>query len=134
MKEGFRVFLLDKDPISSMILKSKLVEHDNWDVRAFHTPEECWRHLNNEPAVVVIHNKVSGNHYHNGIDLLKDMQLKRPATKFILLSDQYDRQLMFSLINNNSVNYISRNLPNYTTKVKELVEGMEPNQSRRNVA
>jgi len=115
----FLVHLVEKDPITAMILKSRLVEKEGLDITTFGTEEECLRQSNSSPDVVVLHQQ-HGTH-ENQSQLLAKMKRRNPKIRFILFSDDYDRNTMFQFINDSSATYLSRNTGRFSVKVPEMV-------------
>ena len=129
-KGKFTVHLLDKDPISAMILKGRLVQNAELEVRSFQSIHEGLVNFRSNPQLVVIQDELDSDRYENGWAVIKEMQCLNPNVRFILFSEHYSRETMFSLINDTSVSYLSRANGRFVDRVEDMILSVLGKQRR----
>ncbi len=84
------IFLVDDEPIQNEMLKDYLSERFLYDVKLFDSGEEALKHMDLNPAIVVLDFHLSADKpsAKNGVEILKAIKEKNPDTDVIMLSGQ----------------------------------------------
>jgi CheY-like chemotaxis protein len=116
------IFLVDQDLISSMVVKSKLVENPSLNVSTFCNGQECVVNVQKKPAVVILDYSTKGLNGQNGRSTLMELQRQCPDTQIILMSTSHNREAVKNLAGDKMV-HVSKG-PNFSSQIKRLVEQM----------
>ena len=85
-----KIFIVDDDEMLTMALSDYLTRELNHDIHVFHTGEECVKHLDEQPDVVILDfylNTVEKDAA-NGLQVLEAIRKHLPNSRFIMLSSQ----------------------------------------------
>lgn len=84
------IFLVDDEPIQNEMLKDYLSERFLYDIKVYDNGEEALKHMDLDPEIVVLdfHLSAHKSDAMNGVQVLKKMKEKYPATQVIMLSGQ----------------------------------------------
>lgn len=84
------LFLVDDEPIQNEMLKDYLNERFLYEVKIFDNGEEALQNMHLNPEIVVLDYHLSGHNKEakNGVEILKSIKDKYPATQVIVLSGQ----------------------------------------------
>jgi two-component system, NtrC family, response regulator AtoC len=100
------VFIVEDDSIYSKILKKKLEENPELDIRVFQTEEECMNHLHMNPDVVTIDYYLASS---DGLSLLRKIRAYNENIFTILLSGQNDVEVVVEAYRQGAGDYIIKN-------------------------
>jgi len=91
MKEVRNIFIVDDDPVQTMMLSDHLSKYSYLNVHTFSTGEECMKSLETlQPQIVFLDyyfDKVS-NTSMNGLDILKEIKGSHPEVDVVMFSGQ----------------------------------------------
>ena len=91
MKEIRNIFIVDDDPVQSMMLSDHLGKYSYLNVHTYLTGEECMKNIGTlKPQIVFLDyyfDKVS-NTSMNGLDILKELRSKYPEVDVVMFSGQ----------------------------------------------
>lgn len=84
------LFLVDDEPIQNEMLKDYLSERFVWDIKVYDNGEEALQHMNLHPEIVVLDYHLSAHKRDakNGVEILKEIKERYPATQVLMLSGQ----------------------------------------------
>jgi two-component system OmpR family response regulator len=84
------IFLVDDEPIQNEMLKDYLSERFLYDFKVYDNGEEALDQMNLNPEIIVLDYHLSGHKptAMNGVQVLKKIKEKHPATQVIMLSGQ----------------------------------------------
>lgn len=105
------VFLVDDDPQHIQMLEDHLNDNLKIKVRRFATGEECLKHLEENPDVLVLDyhiNSVDRN-AQNGIEILKQVKSQLPNAEVIMLSSQDKIEVAIETMKNGAFDYVVKN-------------------------
>lgn len=111
--ENLSLFLVDDDPSFRTALTHQLI--DNFKsptaVRAFGSGEECLKHFDASPNIVLLDYYLNGSNPNamNGLEVLKEIKKRNPETKVIMLSSQDKIDIAVDTIRNGAYDYIVKN-------------------------
>jgi two-component system, OmpR family, response regulator len=111
--ENLSVFLVDDDPSFRVALTHQLI--DNFKspaaIRAFGSGEECLKHIETSPNIVILDYYLNGNNPNamNGLEVLKEIKKRNPETKVIMLSSQDKIDIAVDTIRSGAYDYIVKN-------------------------
>jgi DNA-binding NarL/FixJ family response regulator len=101
------VFIVDKNPIHSSLLKYYLTLHRYFQVQLYHSAEECLYRLrkNITPDYLITEYDL---HDHNGFDFLRMAKQLSPSTEVLFFSTYDDPILAMRLIDAGATDYIMK--------------------------
>jgi two-component system OmpR family response regulator len=84
------IFLVDDEPIQNEMLKDYLAERFLYEIRLFDNGEEALQHMGLNPEIVVLdyHLNAHNPDAKNGVEILREIKDRYPATQVIILSGQ----------------------------------------------
>lgn len=84
------VFLVDDEPIQNEMLKDYLSERFMFDIKTFDNGEEALGQMHLAPEIIVLdyHLNLHKSDAKNGVEVLKELKDKYPASQVIMLSGQ----------------------------------------------
>jgi DNA-binding NarL/FixJ family response regulator len=85
-----RVFIVDDDPMMQEMLRDHISKNASFKVSAFSTGEECLKHVNENPDVIILDYYLNSKNLDaaNGIEVLKAIKKYHPEIHVIFLSGQ----------------------------------------------
>ena len=105
------VFLVDDDLLYLKALELSISGYmGSVEIHSFITGEECLKHLNLKPAVVILdyYLNTSSPNAQNGVEVLKRIKRVYPKTKVILLSAQDSLNIAIDCMENGAYDYIAK--------------------------
>lgn len=101
------VFIVDKNPVQSSLLKYHLTIQRFANVQLYHSAEECLYRLKKGvvPDYLITEYNLSD---HNGFDFLRLVKQQSPSTHVIFFSDFDDPLLAMQLIDSGASDYIMK--------------------------
>jgi len=90
MKEVKNIFIVDDDPTQAMMLQDYLSKYSTFDIKVFHSGEECLKNISIKPQIVFLDynfDKV-GKDAMNGTEILKEIKAASPETEVVMFSGQ----------------------------------------------
>lgn len=133
MVNSTQVFLVDQDLISSMIVKSKLVENAHLNVNTYSTGQECVLNCHLNPDVVVLDFNTKGLHGNDGASTLLEVRRRSPKSKIVLLSNNKNRAAMEQYIADDQVYHVAKG-PDFSVRVRNVVNSILTASVAGNVA
>lgn len=90
MKQVKTIFIVDDDPMQSAMLQDYLSKYSTFDIHIFNSGEECLKNISLDPQIVFLDYTFdkAGNSAINGIDILKEIKVQKPATEVVMISGQ----------------------------------------------
>jgi len=84
------IFLVDDEPIQNEMLKDYLSDRFLYEIKVFDNGEEALQNMHLNPEIVVLDYHLNGhdNSAQNGVEVLKMLKEKSPATQVVMLSGQ----------------------------------------------
>lgn len=84
------IFLVDDEPIQNEMLKDYLSERFLYDIRIYDNGEEALKHMDLDPEIIVLDFHLSAHKADamNGVQVLKKIKERHPATQVVMLSGQ----------------------------------------------
>lgn len=117
------VFVVDQDLISSMILKSRLVEDERLQIRTFNTGLECVMNSHLQPEVIVLDFQTQGVDSLNAASTLQKLRQLCPDSDIVLLSKQENRAQVMQYINDEHVHHVAKG-PHFSHLTRDMVQGI----------
>ena len=103
-----KIFIVDDDTMLTEAITDRLTRNIPHIVSAFHTGEECLKHLYDNPDVIVLDyylNTVNKDAA-NGMEILKAIKKYNPAIHVILLSSQEHYGIAVQTIQKGAEHYV----------------------------
>jgi len=102
------IFLVDDEPIQNEMLKDYLSERFLYDVKIYDNGEEALTHMHLNPEIIVLdyHMNAHNRSAKNGVDILKEIKDKYPATQVIMLSGQDKIEVAVDSIKYGAYDYV----------------------------
>jgi two-component system, OmpR family, response regulator len=90
MKQVKTIFIVDDDPMQSMMLQDYLSKYSTFDMHVYNSGEECVKNLHLDPQIVFLDYNFdkAGRDAMNGIDILKEIKTQKPDTEVVMVSGQ----------------------------------------------
>src|SRR5258705_9564943 len=109
MKEIRSIYIVDDDPVQSMMLADHLGKYSYLNVQTFQSGEECMKKMETEqPQIIFLDyyfDKV-GVGAMNGLDILKAIKAKSPQTEVIMWSGQDKIEVAVNTMKYGAFDYI----------------------------
>lgn len=107
------VFLVDDDKmfLTSLSHQLKTMFRSKTKIQTFSTGEECLKHLNEQPDIIVLDYYLNGQFKDamNGLEVLKKIMQMDSGTKVIILSAQEKMEVAVDTIKHGAYDYIVKN-------------------------
>ena len=90
MKEVKNIFIVDDDPMQAMMLQDYLSKYSTFDIKVFHSGEDCLKNLSLKPQIVFLDYNFDkiGKDAMNGTEILKEIKAASPETEVVMFSGQ----------------------------------------------
>lgn len=90
IKAPKKIFIVDDDEMLTMAMSDYLTRDTAHNISVFHTGEECVKHINENPDIVILdfHLNTVKKDASNGLEILTSIRQHLPKTRFIMLSSQ----------------------------------------------
>ena len=134
------IFLVDDEPIQNEMLKDYLSERFLYDIRVFDNGEDALQHMNLAPEIMVLDYHLAGskNSAKNGVEILKEVKDRYPATEVIMLSGQDKIEVAVDSIKYGAYDYVVKGetafsrMENVMNNVSELHKMKVINRAYKN--
>ena len=134
------IFLVDDEPIQNEMLKDYLSERFLYDIKVFDNGEAALQNMNLEPEIMVLdyHLSASKPGAKNGVEILKEIKDKYPATEVIMLSGQDKIDVAVDSIKYGAYDYVVKGetafsrMENTMNNVSELHKMKTVNRAYKN--
>lgn len=105
------VFFVDDDKMILNLLEYTLKNRRNYDVRTFHSGEECLMHLSLKPDLIVLDHifKNNGAEKKSGMEILREIRKIDKNLPVVILTILEDDKLADEFIANGAVKFIPKN-------------------------
>lgn len=120
-----KIFIVDDDRMLTEALTDYLTRKVAHQVTAFHTGEECLKHLSENPDVIILdyyldtENKVAAN----GMEILEVLKKNSPGTHVIMLSSQERYGVAMQTIQKGAEQYVIKD-ENAFEKISSLINDL----------
>lgn len=121
------IFLVDDDEMYSTIMKTSLEQNDLYDVRIFSSGEEFFKHIHENPDVVIIDYNLPGM---SGIEILKKIKQFNSSIGTVILSGQDKVEVVVEAYNNGANNYIIKK-ENVVVELSHCIKNLSANSNLR---
>ncbi|MBC8462109.1 MAG: response regulator [Deltaproteobacteria bacterium] len=117
------IFIVDKNPVHSSLLKYHLTIHRFSNVQLYHSAEECLYRLrkNVTPHYLITEYDLAD---HNGFDFLRMVKKFSPSTQVLFFSALDDPILAMQLIDSGASDYIMKT-GRLDYGIKDLIKNIE---------
>src|SRR5689334_17972815 len=109
MKEVRSIYIVDDDPVQSMMLADHLGKYSYLSIQTFQSGEECMKKMETEqPQIIFLDyyfDKV-GVGVMNGLDILKAIKAKSPETEVVMWSGQDKIEVAVNTMKYGAFDYI----------------------------
>lgn len=108
MAEVKTIFIVDDDPMQAAMLQDYLGKYSTFDIKVFHSGEECLKNLSLNPQIVFLDynfDKV-GKNAMNGTEILKDIKAEKPDTEVVMFSGQDKIEVAVNAMKYGAFDYI----------------------------
>ncbi len=134
------IFLVDDEPIQNEMLKDYLSERFLYDIRVFDSGEDALQNMNLEPEIMVLDYHLEGKKSgaKNGVEILKEVKDRYPATEVIMLSGQDKIEVAVDSIKYGAYDYVVKGetafsrMENAMNNVSELHKMKVVNRAYKN--
>ena len=134
------IFLVDDEPIQNEMLKDYLSERFLYDIKIFDNGEAALQNMHLEPEIMVLdyHLSASKPGAKNGVEILKEIKDKYPATEVIMLSGQDKIDVAVDSIKYGAYDYVVKGetafsrMENTMNNVSELHKMKTVNRAYKN--
>jgi DNA-binding NtrC family response regulator len=134
------IFLVDDEPIQNEMLKDYLSERFLYDIRIFDNGEDALQNMNLEPEIMVLDYHLAGSKSgaKNGVEILKEVKDRYPATEVIMLSGQDKIEVAVDSIKYGAYDYVVKGetafsrMENAMNNVSELHKMKVVNRAYKN--
>jgi len=126
------LFIVEDDPGFNMMMTSYLTEKDKWNIHSFQSGEECLEKMGLKPDIILQDLDLPGI---NGIEVMKQVKQRSPATEFIFLSANVDIETVVNAIQLGAFDYIvkdsyaKRNALNKIDQVIKIMNFLDEKQA-----
>ncbi len=103
-----KIFVVDDDEMLSLALEDYLERKTTHEIRLFETGEECLKHLEEQPDIIILDynlNSVDKNAA-NGLIILEAIKSRNKAIKVVMLSSQETNGILLQTIDLGAEQYI----------------------------
>ncbi len=108
MKEVKNIFIVDDDPMQAMMLQDYLSKYSTFDVKIFHSGEECLKNLSLDPQIIFLDYNFDkiGKDAMNGTEILKEIKATKPETEVVMFSGQDKIEVAVNAMKYGAFDYI----------------------------
>ena len=105
-----KIFIVDDDTMLTEALKDYLTRKVPHDIRIFNTGEECLKHLDENPEIIVLdfHLNSVQKDAANGMEILQFIKKNYPKLHVIMLSSQERYSLALQTIQKGAEQYVAK--------------------------
>lgn len=102
----FRIFIVEDDLLYSRLLQHHLAMNPDYEIKVFHTGQDCVKSLHEEPDVITLDYTLPDM---IGADMLKKIKSISPHTHVVVVSGQQDVQTAIDILKQGAYDYIVKN-------------------------
>lgn len=110
MLESVRfMFIIDDDPVQTEMIKDYLSERYIFELKTFDNGEDALPHIEKlKPEIIILDYHLSSHNpsAKNGVEILKEIKVKSPATKVVMFSGQDNINIALDSMRNGAYDYI----------------------------
>jgi DNA-binding NtrC family response regulator len=110
MLENVRfIFIIDDDPVQTEMIKDYLGEKYIFELKTFENGEDAMPEIEKlKPEIIILDYHLSAHNpaAKNGVELLKDIKQKSPASKVVMFSGQDNINIALDSMRNGAYDYI----------------------------
>ena len=108
MKDVRNIFIVDDDPMQAMMLQDYLSKYSTFDVKVFHSGEECMKNIGLGPQIVFLDYNFdkAGKDAMNGTEILKEIKAASPETEVVMFSGQDKIEVAVNTMKYGAFDYI----------------------------
>lgn len=103
-----RVFLVDDDVVFLKLLEIEFMEHAEFMISTFVSGEQCLKHLDHEPDIIILDYKLDGvdRSAMNGIETLDRIKASHPDIPVVMLSSQDKIEVAVDCMHHHALDYV----------------------------
>ena len=113
------LFVIEDQPIYSLAIDTRLKNVFNYNVRIFQTGEECLKHLDEQPDLIVMDYYLPGM---NGLETMRAIKKQQPHLPIIFLSGQQEINAVLDAIQEGADGYIVKGKDAFTRLEDAILE------------
>src|SRR5687768_2397470 len=120
------IYIVDDDPMAREMLKDELASNPTYEIRTFNTGEECLRHLNQHPDVIVLDYYLNNEFKDasNGLQILEQIRKADRHIHIIMLSGQEKYGVAMQSLIKGAEHYVMKDEKAFK-KVSELINSLK---------
>ncbi len=125
---AIKIFVVDDDVTTSMIIKRSLDQLDQVNVTTFSCAEDFLAQIHENPDVVTLDYNLDGSNSTNGLDILKKVKNFNQFIKVVMMSGQTEVEVTVNAYKNGADDYIIKGVNAFvelTNSVKNLISGIQ---------
>ena len=100
------IFIIEESTIYKDLIVGYLRSNKFVNIKEFKTGDECMRHLNLNPDIIILDYSIEGT---SGLELMKKIKVAHPSVDFIFLSGQNDVEIAISILKLGAADYVVKN-------------------------
>jgi len=103
-----KIFVVDDDEMLSMALEDYLERKTDFEVRLFNTGEECLKHLEEQPDIIILDYNLNSvvKEAANGLIILEAIKRLNGGIRVVMLSTQETKWLVLQTIKLGAEEYV----------------------------
>ena len=125
------IFIVEDDPGFNTLMTSYLTSRNKWEIHSFESGEKSLEKLNLKPDIFLQDIDLPGM---NGIDVMKEVKKRAPATEFIFLTGHTDVKTVVSALQMGAFDYIVKDTyakENALNKIDQVVKILNYSEEKR---
>ena len=105
------IFFVDDDKVILNLMEFTFQKRHDYEVRGFHTGEDCLASLPLNPSLIVLDHILAGagEDRLNGLDTLKEIRKINKEIPVVILTGQGDDDLLTEFMENGANRYLTKN-------------------------
>jgi len=120
------IFVVDDNKMFAQMMKDHLSENPQFEVKIYHTGEECLKNLFLGPDVIILDYNLNdeSKEAKNGLEILAEIKKKTPSPHVIVLSSQERYGIALETISKGAEQYIIKDdkaFENIDSYLKDLM-------------
>ncbi len=108
MKQVKDIFIIDDDPMQSMMLQDYLSKYSTFTVHVYNSGEEALKHLDINPQIIFLDYNFdkAGPNAMDGVEILKELKQHIPLTEVVMFSGQDKIEVAVNTMKYGAFDYI----------------------------
>lgn len=120
-----KIFIVDDDVMVAEMLRDQITHNTTHSVTLFHTGEECIKHVNEKPDVIILDYYLNSENLNasNGMEVLKAIKKVHPEIHVIFLSSQERYGVAMQILQKGAEYYIIKDKEAFG-KIEKILQGI----------